>query len=171
MERKRQTAREYQARKRAGTVRKIGSTDLCSVCGKPYTVNSGAQHYCPDCAPEAIRKIDRAASRAWYAANTTPESRREERQAAAALAVCVICGKPFCPGAGEPVACSPVCRQEYKRRIMAQYERDHRAERNTYHRERLQAKLAAMTPEEQRARREEINRKAREAYARRKKDK
>src|SRR5699024_11835568 len=36
-ERKKEQYRQYHQRKRAGTVRKIGSTDMCIICGQPYT--------------------------------------------------------------------------------------------------------------------------------------
>lgn len=48
----------YNAAIAAGTTRKLGSTDLCENCGKPYTVNSGRQKWCPDCKPEMHKKID-----------------------------------------------------------------------------------------------------------------
>lgn len=36
VERKKKQKLEYEARKRAGNVRKIGSIDNCVICGKPY---------------------------------------------------------------------------------------------------------------------------------------
>lgn len=38
--------KEYHTSRSA---RRIGSTDICTVCGKPYTVASWKQKYCPDC--------------------------------------------------------------------------------------------------------------------------
>ena len=55
--------------KSKGTMRPLGSTDSCAVCGKPYIVNSARQKYCPDCAYEAVRAVDRPASRAWNQAH------------------------------------------------------------------------------------------------------
>lgn len=51
--------------KSKGTMRPLGSTDICTVCGKPYTVKSARQKYCPACAYEAVRAVDRPESRAW----------------------------------------------------------------------------------------------------------
>ena len=51
--------------KSKGTMRPLGSTDICIVCGKPYTVKSSRQKYCPACSYEAVRAVDRPASREW----------------------------------------------------------------------------------------------------------
>ena len=40
-------------RKNQGESRQIGKLDLCEMCSKPYTVMSGTQRYCPECAPKA----------------------------------------------------------------------------------------------------------------------
>lgn len=56
-------------RKASGIARPLGSTDICTVCGKPYVVRSSRQKYCPDCAYEAVRAVDRPASRAWNQAH------------------------------------------------------------------------------------------------------
>ena len=84
--RRREQGRAGQARVAAGTTRKLGSTGVCEICGKEYIVSSGLQRYCPGCAPDAVREIDRAQARAWARANTTPEGRRKARSAAAAPA-------------------------------------------------------------------------------------
>ena len=78
--------REQQRKRRAqgGALRPLGSTDTCVICGKSYVVNSARQKYCPDCAHDAVRAVDREQSKAWNAANMTPEGRREARQSAAA---------------------------------------------------------------------------------------
>lgn len=62
--------------------RPLGSTDKCIRCGKEYTVDSARQKYCPDCAYEAVRAVDRPASRAWNQANkeTYYPSRNEKRR-------------------------------------------------------------------------------------------
>ncbi len=100
-----------------GTARPIGSTDLCENCGKPYTVNSARQRYCPDC-----RKT-------MWAENTRKYSREYNRQHAEELnaykaemrkdrRVCAVCGKPFSSPV-TTVTCSPECAAEQKRRIRA----------------------------------------------------
>ena len=79
---------EADARKRKKgrkAARPLGGIDKCTVCGKEYVVKSGRQKYCPDCAYEAVRKVDRPASRAWNQANKETyyparnEKRRKER--------------------------------------------------------------------------------------------
>ena len=60
--------READARRRAKgrkADRPLGSTDKCTVCGKEYVVKSSRQKYCPECAYDAVREVDRPASRAW----------------------------------------------------------------------------------------------------------
>lgn len=52
-DRQREQSRDAKRRKAAGKTRAIGSTDTCTICGNAYTVNSGRQRYCPDCAPDA----------------------------------------------------------------------------------------------------------------------
>lgn len=65
-ERAREADRRHKAK---GTIRPLGSTDKCTVCGKQYIVNSSRQKYCPDCSYDAVRVIDREASKAWNHAN------------------------------------------------------------------------------------------------------
>lgn len=65
-ERAKEANRRYKS---SGAARPLGSTDICTVCGKPYTVNSARQKYCPECAYEAVRAADRPASRAWNQAH------------------------------------------------------------------------------------------------------
>ena len=56
--REKESAKHYRDN---GPSRPLGSIDRCSVCGKEYVVNSARQRYCPACAPEAIREVDREA--------------------------------------------------------------------------------------------------------------
>lgn len=80
-------------RRRTGTLRPLGSTDRCQVCGAEYIVKSGRQKYCPACAAEAIREKDRQQSRKWNAENTTPEDRKAIRKAASAPLPALSAGK------------------------------------------------------------------------------
>jgi len=117
--------------KRKGARRKLGSTDYCIVCGNPYTVKSGRQKYCPECAPEAVRKIDNAQSREWNAKNTTPEKRKAERNESAAPINCLYCNKLFTPR-GPALTCSQECSEALKKRNMSAWEAAHRKQRNEY---------------------------------------
>lgn len=156
--------------KRNGAKRPLGSTDLCQVCNQPYTVTGGLQKYCPNCAEAAIREKDRQQSRKWNAANTTPESRREERQAHTAELVCSVCGRSFRPHSAA-ITCSAACAKALEKRRSAEWEREHNAQRATYHNQRRKAAEAAMTPEEYKAYRDKINARARENYRKRKEKK
>ena len=78
-ERTKKTNREYKARAKAGNARQIGGTDICQICGKEYTVTGGLQRYCPQCAPDAVREIDRAQSREWMAEHREERSSPKKR--------------------------------------------------------------------------------------------
>lgn len=161
-------ARESNRRRKArGTARPLGSTDFCVVCGKPYTVNSSRQKYCPDCAPAAIRAIDNVQSRQWNAANATPEYRRALRDKHISVRKCVVCGAEFRPY-DSSLTCSKACSHALKKQTARNYEAEHRAEINARKRQRLRDKLSAMTPEELAAHRENVNAAARENYRKRK---
>lgn len=169
-ERKKEQYRQYHQRKRAGTVRKIGSTDMCIICGQPYTVESGTQHYCPSCAEEAVRAIDRAQSRQWNAAHLTPDARRADRHAFAAPLICCVCGKSFIPDPSRANAttCSPSCSSALARSRNAEWERENKDSRLEYHRNLRNAKIQAMTPDELSEYRSRVNANARENYRKRK---
>lgn len=105
--------REYRERKRAGKARAVGSTDLCEVCGKPYTVNSGLQRMCEACS----KARNNARALAYY-----HESKAENRERRHALRAgttaqaakmrtkrCPTCGKDFTPDARHRVYCSDAC--------------------------------------------------------------
>ena len=77
-------------RRRLGKTRKIGSADLCVICGNPYTVKGGRQKYCEKCAPKAIAEIDKEQGLNYYRENKEKinplrnEKRRKEREKAKA---------------------------------------------------------------------------------------
>ena len=48
--------RAYAEKKKSGNAVKIGSEQVCPICGKTYTVTSGAQKYCKDCTASKKRK-------------------------------------------------------------------------------------------------------------------
>lgn len=134
-DRKKAQKRDYNHRKAHGRSRAIGSTDICTICGKPYAVNSGRQRYCPDCAPEAWAEADRQQGRGWYAEHGDPDARRQLRHAHTAELLCAVCGKSFKP-ADTSITCSPACSVELAKRNCAKWERSHKAERNEYRRNR-----------------------------------
>ena len=164
LERRREADRKYKAH---GTSRPLGSIDLCEVCGEPYTVNSSRQKYCPVCAPDAVRAVDQAQSRAWNEQNATPEYRRALRDKAAISRKCVICGAEFRPKTPS-ITCSPECSQELKKRRALYYDEAPPTEINARKKQKNREKLDAMTPEERAAYREKVNASARANYRRRK---
>lgn len=102
-EAKMEATRRYKERQKAGTNRPIGSTDICQNCGKPYTVTSGLQRYCPDCAKTVVQENIRQHKREYMADNrehfdALKKDYRSGRR------VCVICGKTF-----DSPTCTTVC--------------------------------------------------------------
>lgn len=134
--RKRESDRRHKC---AGSSRKIGSTDICQICGKPYAVASGLQKYCPDCAPDAVRAIDREQSKAWAAEHLDSQQRRNERQSCTAPILCAVCGNPFLPDDASHT-CSKVCQAVYAKQRTAKWEKDHKEYRNQYRREKRREK-------------------------------
>lgn len=111
--RKKQTA-AYKARKRAGDVRELGSTDSCAICGAPYTVTGPNQRYCPACAPDAVKAVDSAQGMAYYvehkdAINPLRNAKRRKGER-----ICPICGAEY-QAYGKNSYCSEACRHEGRR--------------------------------------------------------
>ena len=50
-----QRNRAYAEKKKSGSAVKIGSEQVCPICGKTYTVTSGSQKYCKE--QQRIRRI------------------------------------------------------------------------------------------------------------------
>lgn len=93
-ERARVANREAKARARAGKTRRLGSTDICQICGKEYTVEGGLQRYCPECAPAAIQTIARTQSREWMT-DHREEAVARKKEIAKNRRVCTVCGQGF----------------------------------------------------------------------------
>lgn len=102
-ERRKTREKKYQL---VGYSRHLGDIDTCLICGGEYVICSGRQKYCPKCAPEAVREIDRAQSNAWNKENDYCAKRRENLRSG--IKVCVICGREIVPGT-PAVTCSPEC--------------------------------------------------------------
>ncbi len=109
-----EASRRCKERKKAGTVRSIGSTDICQHCGKPYIVTSGLQRYCPDCSQYVVTDNIREHKREYMAENRERfnEHHREMRKN---RRVCVICGKTF-DSPTNTRTCSADCAAELARR-------------------------------------------------------
>ena len=104
-------AERNRAYKRTGPIRPLGSIDTCQRCGRPYTVRSGVQRYCPECSPIANADNERAKKRAQAA---------DQRAAGIPmrhlphLRICAVCGKPF-HATKSTNTCSPACRDALRR--------------------------------------------------------
>lgn len=107
-EAQRETNRRH---KQAGTMRPIGSTDKCAVCGSDYIVKSGRQKYCSDkCQREGILAWQREHKKGYEKAtgqNAKKQDRRKNQQK-----ICVYCAKPF-RSSNATNLCSEYCRAEY----------------------------------------------------------
>ena len=96
--RRKEHDKTFKLRKNQGEARQIGKLDLCEICNKPYTVESGTQRYCPECAPNAYTEEIRREKKAYYEANkdVINAKRREERKKSRwRLHICEICGKEY----------------------------------------------------------------------------
>lgn len=102
----------YRARLKAGQVRKIGSKDICIVCGKPYIVDSSNQRYCPECSEGAVKEIDRAQGKAWMSEHRS-ESQQKKSEYAKGRRVCKVCGSVFY-STKPTVTCSDFCAKVLK---------------------------------------------------------
>ena len=118
-ERRRQQAKKFKAKRQAD--RSLGSIDRCVVCGKEYTVNSARQKYCPVCAYDAFRAVDRVQGRGnlkrsidkygpEYAKQVKAKKLAARRQAKRPK-VCKICGREFIPDVSRRFYCSDLCRK------------------------------------------------------------
>lgn len=110
--RKKQKAATYQ-RMKNGTVRAVGSIDICERCGKPYVVAGGVQRFCPECGKEKSRETMKAASAEYYSSHKGEIIERvvENRKNSA---VCKWCGKPFTAKRNDFETCSVECALNYR---------------------------------------------------------
>lgn len=98
-------------RKNQGESRQIGKLDLCEMCNKPYTVMSGTQRYCPECAPKAQVEKNKRQKKALYEANKEAINAKrsiERKEARKRLHTCEVCGKEYFGLYGYG-CCSPEC--------------------------------------------------------------
>lgn len=87
--------------------RKLGSTDYCTRCGKPYLVTAPAQVYCPDCAPRKLTE-DRSA---YVRASSGGGPRR-----LGTTDVCARCGEIYVVTGGKQKYC-PKCAKALKQKL------------------------------------------------------
>lgn len=105
---------ECKQRKAKGLTRKIGSTDYCQRCGKPYIVCGGNQRYCKDCSEIAWSENVRAHNREWNKKYYSDAENREKKNSGRRKdwmieRNCTICGKAFMPSYPKQITCSDAC--------------------------------------------------------------
>jgi len=101
-------------KQRLGLTRKLGSTDNCARCGKPYTVTGGLQKYCPGCAVEAMRENDRNQALQYYEDNKEQINPVRNDKRRVKTKKCVVCGKEFDPNGTVRNTCSQECRRKQR---------------------------------------------------------
>lgn len=101
--------RRSNERQKNGTTRKLGSTDICQSCGAAYTVVSGVQRYCPECAKIVVQDNIRNHKREYMWENRA-EKGEQKKERRSMRRVCVICGKAF-----DSKMCTNVCSPECKK--------------------------------------------------------
>lgn len=108
--------RQTQERERTGTIRRIGSTDICVVCREQYIVASGTQKYCRQCAPDEVKKIDRIQGLEYYKANKDDINPARYERRRVDHKICSVCGMSFDPqGRPRTICPSEECRKISKR--------------------------------------------------------
>ena len=165
-ERKKEQFRLYHLRKAAGKVRKIGSTDICTVCGKEYTVSSGNQRFCEECAAEAKKARSLAV---YYADPDRIERKKEFRAAGNPTAQCIICGKEFTQ-TGHWLTCSKECSRIHADQLAAKWRAENSELRATLNKDWYQKFFESLTPEELEQYREKKRAAARIQYANKKRE-
>lgn len=110
--------KEQRKARRNRPSRPLGSIDYCEHCGKAYTVNSGLQRYCPDCAKEIVAANIRAHKREYMAEEYSEKRKELKADTLGKRYVCPVCGKEF-EKHTTSVTCSPECEKELRRRRQA----------------------------------------------------
>lgn len=108
-----------------GFERKIGDTDYCRHCGKPYIIKNGLQRYCPECGQENQKLVDRRQSLAYYKINKEVINPKRAEKRRVDDRICVVCGKLFHPMAQQKV-CGEECRKIWIRQQQRKYDKKRR---------------------------------------------
>ena len=110
-------ARRQQRERKCIARRPLGSMDICQRCGKPYTVTSSNQKYCPACQPIHAREYDRKTSLEFYQQHADKINPKRYVRRKVKQKICIICGKPFDPHGVPCKTCSEECRAIRRREI------------------------------------------------------
>lgn len=95
--------------------RRLGSIDICQICGAEYTVNSGRQKYCSDeCSRIATLQWQREHKKGYAKSSGQYEKRKELQRNQ--KKICVYCGRIF-SGRESSNTCSEYCHSKNKQII------------------------------------------------------
>lgn len=122
-ERNKEYCKNSILRKKQGEAREIGKLDLCDRCNRPYTVMSGTQRYCLECAPIALAENNKRKKKAKYEANKEEINAKrsiQRKEARKSLHTCEICGAEYFGLYGQG-CCSPECAD--RKRVLMQERR------------------------------------------------
>lgn len=106
---KKRMSEEYNQRRRARKVRKVGGIANCLLCGKPYKIENGNQKYCPECKGKNTLAKKNEYSKAHAKKNRAARDVRRE-----GTDVCYWCGKSYTKGK-HTFACSDECAEMLKK--------------------------------------------------------
>ena len=114
IERRRESAKESQRRRRAGKAIVLGETvGRCAVCGKKFVYKSANQKYCSACAPEAMAEHNRKSARGGFRRLVKKYGQQYGELFLAARRVdrthCIDCGTPLAQGHGPNKIYCPDC--------------------------------------------------------------
>lgn len=129
--------KKYRNLAKNNTARKIGSTDICQRCGKPYIVKGGLQKYCPECAPVVLKEKTEPTKRAWTA-NYREQNPDHKKNMQKNRTICVVCGKTF-TAVDRSNACSPEClailkkQQQYHKDIKRGRYKNYQTQKENHH--------------------------------------
>lgn len=100
-----------------GAKRPLGSTDICVICQKEYTVISGKQKYCSKaCQNKGVKSVVKEVKKE-YNQRTEVKVKKQERRKEQ-IHICIYCLQKF--KTNKPInTCSDFCKAEQKKLIQA----------------------------------------------------
>ena len=159
-ERAKEANRRCKERKAAGKSRAIGSVDICSICGKPYTVASGQQKFCEACATE--QRNAQALAR-YHSDPDIVQKRRDLRAEGNPQSECIICGESYTQS-GNWLTCSSACSRIHAENLKEKWAAEHPERRAELNKDWYRRYFESLTPDELEKYRESKRESARTRY-------
>jgi hypothetical protein len=113
VERVRETNRQHKQRRKFGTFRKLGSSDICERCGKDYIVMGGLQKFCEDCKKIHAMEYDRITSLKYYKLNKHIINPVRNKRRRLGTRTCAWCHEKFETHTSK-ITCSDECGRSLK---------------------------------------------------------